>query len=67
MGNKPWWYLDEYGDPSSISSGGHFHISHATMEGAGTEERKLALKYLRNPELNLPTPGQPYMNKSGGF
>ena len=67
MGNKPWWYLDEYGDPSSISTDSHFHISHATMEGAGTEERKLALKYLKRPELNLPTPGKPYYTKSGGF
>ena len=34
VGPKNWYYLDEYGEPTAVASGAHFHLSLPTAERA---------------------------------
>jgi len=52
VGPKNWWYIDEYGNPTAIASGAHFHMSvGATPEKSGKAQIPIAEQQLREGKI----------------
>ena len=51
VGNKNWYYIDEYGEPTKVATGGHFHISNPTAEPGSKKGIRLAEKQLAAGEI----------------